>query len=72
MSTNQTIGDTIHALRIKNGIGLRELAREAGVSLSMLQRIEEGGNTTVETANRILAVMGRELSTRAIRKNPKK
>ena len=66
------IGDTIRELRIKTGLTYRDLASRASVSLSMLQRIEEGGNTTLETADRILSVLGRELSTRAIRKKSEK
>ena len=53
-----TIGETIRRLRMQLGLSQRELARMAGVSQSLIARIESGSvNPRYETVARILNVL---------------
>jgi transcriptional regulator with XRE-family HTH domain len=53
-SLTRRIGDTVRAERLARGLSLGELAREAGLSKSILARIEgRGGNPSVETLWRV-------------------
>ncbi len=56
MGTN--IGDEIRRLRLAAGLSQRELARLAGVSQSLIAKIESGKvNSRVETVRRILSAL---------------
>lgn len=53
------IGRTLRALRSERGLSLGDLAREAGLSKSILARIEaDGGNPSVETLWRLSLALG--------------
>lgn len=59
------LSSEIRELRIASGLSFRAVSEQAGVALSTLQAVEAGegpgSNPTVEVANRILGVFGREL-----------
>ena len=56
---SRRIGRTLRALRTERGLSLGELARAAGLSKSILARIEsDGGNPSVETLWRLSLALG--------------
>jgi transcriptional regulator with XRE-family HTH domain len=52
------LGPRITRLREEDGISLRELAREAGVSPNTMHRIENGCDTRLNTLNVIAHALG--------------
>jgi transcriptional regulator with XRE-family HTH domain len=55
-----TLGERIKTLREKRGIGMRELARLAGVKHTTLSQLERGirADVTTETAKKIARALG--------------
>jgi transcriptional regulator with XRE-family HTH domain len=61
MSTD--VGELLRNARERHRLGQRELARLAGTSQAQISRIERGETSpSVQTLERVLAVMGEQLS----------
>ena len=54
-----TRGDAVRRARIISGLTSAELAEAIGISRPMLSAIENGAGTSVKTAHRIAAQLGR-------------
>ena len=54
-----TKGDAVRRARIMGGLTSAELASEVGISRPMLSSIENGAGTSVKTAHKIAAALGR-------------
>ena len=54
-----TRGDAVRRARIISGLTSAELAEAIGISRPMLSSIENGAGTSVKTAHRIAARLGR-------------
>jgi transcriptional regulator with XRE-family HTH domain len=53
-------GSALRRLRVANGLTLKEVEHRSGVSWSMVATIERGGNTTVETLDKVARTIGGE------------
>lgn len=53
-----TIGVTLMAVRVLRGASQREVARQTGLSLSVVSRVEKGEDCTVSSARALLAWIG--------------
>lgn len=59
------IGDSIKSRRKEFNITQRELAKMADVNINTLTQIEKGGgNPTVQSLQKILKILGMELTTK--------
>ncbi len=54
------LGERMAQLRLARNLTQASLAREAGVSVSSIKRLEAGENTSVDTLLRVLAELGLE------------
>ena len=64
------ISELIHAAMEKDAVTVRELAKEAGVSPTIIQELKTGKrkNVTLHTANRVLNAIGYQVLFEAFRK----
>lgn len=53
------LGQQLRLLRLRRGVDQRQLAREAGVALNAVKRMESGRGTNVTSLIRVLRVLGR-------------
>lgn len=51
----------VRILRAIRNINQSELARKSGVSLTVVRKMEEGGNYNISNLNKVLDVLGYEL-----------
>jgi DNA-binding Xre family transcriptional regulator len=65
------ISELIHAAMQKDSVTVRELAKEAGVSPTIIQDLKSGKrkNVTLHTVNRVLNAIGYEVLFEAFRKS---
>ncbi|MBI4375970.1 MAG: helix-turn-helix domain-containing protein [Elusimicrobia bacterium] len=56
-------GECLRRLRIRFGLNRKQLAAEAGVSASLIGRIEKGADMRLSTLNRLYAALGCRLLT---------
>lgn len=54
------LGERVARLRLARNLTQAQVAREAGIAVSSLKRMEAGGNTSLETLLRVLGVFGLE------------
>lgn len=68
MSSNLAIdlGRRLEGIRLQQNLTRGQLAKEAGVSLAALARLEHGEGTTLETFLRVMAQLGLEESVLAM------
>lgn len=57
-----SIGPLLHEKRINEGKGIREVAREIGISPATLSRVENGSTPHVEAFRRILDWLDMDMS----------
>jgi transcriptional regulator with XRE-family HTH domain len=65
-------GEKIEAMREERGLSRRELAQEAGISMTTLRRVERGERVQAKTAKRVARVFGihpKEIG-RPVRRDP--
>ena len=60
MSPGQTTGDRLRESRKRRGLSQRELARQSGVSISLIRKLEQGErqDTRTETLRKLAVVLG--------------
>lgn len=56
----RALGERVARLRLSRNLTQATVAREAGVSVSSVKRLEAGENTSLETFLRVLGVLGLE------------
>ncbi|MFF5668771.1 helix-turn-helix domain-containing protein [Streptomyces hygroscopicus] len=56
--TSTALGDTVRAHRRTAGLSQEQLAEDAGLSLSVIRKIEQGGGARVETLHSIARALG--------------
>ncbi len=54
-----TLGENVRNLRMLKNLDQKELASQAGVSVTAIRRIESGKTSTTETLIKVLRVLGR-------------
>ena len=54
-----TLGENVRNLRILKNLGQKELASQAGISVTAVRRIESGKTSTTETLIKALRALGR-------------
>lgn len=64
MAKMSDIGEQLRRARLAAGLTQRELAERAGLSHQVVQKIEKGQNTTVETLDVLATAAGAELIVR--------
>lgn len=70
MNKNQSIPDTVKAMRKKLGVTQEELALRVGVGLRFIRDLEQGKATVrMDKVNQVLAYLGLELVAKKIRDN---
>ena len=57
MSLKEQAGEMVKAARLAQGLTQRELAERAGINFRTISTIENGTNTTLDTLERIMAVL---------------
>lgn len=62
VSVTAAFARRVRDLRAENGWSREGTASRAGISLSMIRRIERGDNTTLATADKVAAAFGKPLS----------
>lgn len=55
---SREVGERLRRLRLNRNLGQNELAAEAGVGRSTLQRLEEGETVTLPTLLRVMRALG--------------
>lgn len=58
MPAREEIGEQLKAMRLAQGLTLREAASRCGVSFQMLGQIEKGQNTTIDRIEAIIEGLG--------------
>ena len=53
------IGQQLRLLRLRRNVDQRQLAREAGVALNVVKRLESGRGATLKSFIKVLRVLGR-------------
>jgi transcriptional regulator with XRE-family HTH domain len=53
------IGQQLRLLRLRKNVDQRHLAREAGVALNVVKRLESGRGATLKSFIKVLRVLGR-------------
>jgi transcriptional regulator with XRE-family HTH domain len=53
------IGQQLRLLRLRQSVDQRQLAREAGVALNVVKRLESGRGATLKSFIKVLRVLGR-------------
>lgn len=53
------IGQQLRQLRLRSNVDQRQLAREAGVALNVVKRLEAGRGATLTSFIKVLRVLGR-------------